>query len=337
MDLSHKQKNSLTNSLSGDTDDKDSRGRRGFIRSFLGAASGSLFLIWGCKTKSGEKSKKESLGKPSVSTLSESSGGPVEGSQDMSEVGGQIATEKSTDHPTTSGQCSQEVKIDLASLQDVTENYEVSHKLYGSALSGMLVIWLPKFQYEGGSLSSVIVVRSNGEAICQKGILESSDVREDTTLRPLIFDNLRIGGDKALSIVFKIGCEGCEEQVSYKKYDIINGLNYETKRNKKIVYSISPFSVPKGWAEHQAMPTISTKVASNDSPGGSDEQGYMYRFSSSLLRVDNLKAFEVTDLTGRVLSPVGQDLSVDMFEHPVVICYKLVNNMFYVRTIVRFI
>ncbi len=296
--------------------------RRDYLKIGSSLLGSSLLLLSACKTR-----KSDSSG-PSLLTSPKAPAAP------LSSAPGQ------TSHSTTStntgtGNC-QETKIDLATIAAATENLEAQMMIYGDSASAMLVVSLPKFQYSSGNLISVtIMLLPSGKVIAQKGIFEDADVNADTTLRPLLFENLSFRSDTQIAVIYKIACDSCTDSSTYQKFGP-TALIYNNTFLSKPAYGLKPDSISAAYIANQVSLAFSVSSIAKDSLI-TDRGTSSFSPSNATLISSGFSSLYVTDLMGNILF-VPQTGTTKTFSnivnYPEFICYQLVNNS-YIRTFVK--
>ncbi|MCB9229587.1 MAG: hypothetical protein H6618_08245 [Deltaproteobacteria bacterium] len=222
-------------------------------------------------------------------------------------------------------------KIDWQGLPDAGENLEAVYKFYGDHNSAMVVVSLPKYQH--GNLSEMYLLRPSGKLLAGKGIVDQTDIRPDTSIRPVVFDNLRIKSDRQLILVFKTACPNCEGSYFYSKHTMKYAIAFSDTFLGKKVQSPTPLSVPGVFGEYQAFANIGPNPEFTDrffKSGSYSIASEDAVFSAAT----ELKDCIITDLSGTPVSGAG-DTFTDILEYPEFICYRLVDDQFYLRTFVR--
>ena len=230
--------------------------------------------------------------------------------------------------------------LDWRSLPEAGENLEARYKFYGNTTSTMMVLDLPKYQH--GGLAEIFLVRVSGKLLAGKGIVDGADIRADTSLRPVVFDNIQLKGDRQLIIVFKTVCQDCEGGYLYTRYMMKYAISFsDTFRGKKVL-SPDPTSVPGIYQNHQAFANIG--------PDPENMDGF-FNYGSYSIASDGadfkgsleLKGYIVTNMMGDIITKSdgitalrGEQFN-DILENHQFICYKLVENQYYVRTFVRLV
>ena len=321
-------------------DDSSARvtGRRGFTRQFFKTALKTLTVstLWAaCKTRNRQEVKA-----PSADSSSDSSG-PVRTpdnedprSPNKTEENSDQSQSLQTDGDNKSGCDQSKVNfIEWQKLPDAAGNLDVVYKFYGDTASTMMVIGLPYYQH--GALLEIFVVRPSGKMLAGKGIVDPTDIRPDTSLRPVIFDNLQIKSDRQLVIIFKTACSDCEGGNHYSKHAMKYNITFSDTFMGKKVQSLTPTTVPGIFGKYQAYPNIS--------PQEDNTTGYLTTGTYSIASEDalfagtnELKNYIITDLVGEPLSGAGETFT-NIMEYPEFICYRLVDNQFYLRTFVRIV
>ena len=219
--------------------------------------------------------------------------------------------------------------IDWSKLENAYENLEPRYKFYGDSSSSMMVLSLPKYQH--GNLIDVYLVRNSGKLIAQKGITEIADINENTTLKPIVFDNIQMKDDKRLVIIYKVADN--QFGIRFTKHEMQYDVTFSDNFRGKPAYGLTPSSVPGYFAANQATPSFGPdpKVAQGFYDLGTytvgSEDSY---FSGS----SALKGYIITDLMGNILSENGEKFN-NLIQFPEFICYKLVDDKFYLRTFIR--
>lgn len=163
--------------------------RRSYLKKGFLAAGAALFYA-ACKSAA----KKENSGSPAPTAPQ----GPSE-PQAPTEVSD--PTQNNT-APATPVNCTQ-ASIDLKTVPKASENLTTEIYCYGDSSSTLLIVHLPKYQY-GNLISMTVMLQPSGRIIAQKGIFDESNIRPDTTLRPVAFDGLRIRTDTQAVVLFKM-------------------------------------------------------------------------------------------------------------------------------------
>ena len=91
--------------------------------------------------------------------------------------------------------------INLDHIPLASELYEASIRLFGTPKSALLAILLPKYQH--GDLRGLYVSSKQGDLISYKAISEIGHIDVDSTLMPVIFDNVTIGSTRFFTLLFE--------------------------------------------------------------------------------------------------------------------------------------
>ena len=230
--------------------------------------------------------------------------------------------------------CSNEVDYSL--LPDITPNFAPKIKFYGSPDSALVAIDLPIYVHTG-ILQSVFIVRQSGAAIAQKGISDEADIDARSAARTIIFDNIRLGPERHLVLLFEIDCQSCEGGKALLKYVMPHEIAFENRFRDRPVNALTPSSMPADFYQHQAFADFLPMDDHFTESGNT-----FHQVSSDDAKYDSaggLKDFVITDLMGNVLAERGGKTDSttwsNIMNYPQFICYKLVGEQYYVRTFVR--
>lgn len=251
--------------------------------------------------------------------------------EDKNEDGGtSLDSPLGTQEPDPSQACDAKTNvIDWSKLENAYENLEPIYKFYGNTSSSMMVLSLPKYQH--GNLIDIYLVRYSGKLIAQKGISELADINDNTTLKPVIFDNIQMKDDRRLVIIYKV----VDNQfgIRFTKHEMTYDVTFSDNFRGKPAFGLSPNSVPGHFATSQATPSFGPDP--NMLQGFYDLGKYTVASEDSyFLGSPGLQGFIITDLMGNVLSEDGEKFN-NLIQYPEFICYKLVDNKFYMRTFIR--
>ncbi|MDD9951588.1 MAG: hypothetical protein OXT67_08500 [Zetaproteobacteria bacterium] len=214
---------------------------------------------------------------------------------------------------------------------------------------------MPQYSHQKDSgIYVIIMTRPNGQYIATKFIHASADIDpRDDRLRPLIFDNIDLKGDR--SLVFLIGTHG---QAELHKY--ILGMEESIRfvdrpiSADSLAVGMSNTSIPENFHYKQTFPLFAPDLDQADpgtnyrtATGGGNRIRYATtttRFALSK-KLDNSEILDtntdfITDLLGqRILlaSPSSPDTYANIIDYPYYIVYRIANRRkkHYVRTIVR--
>lgn len=224
--------------------------------------------------------------------------------------------------------------VPIEKLKELPEELKVKLKFYGDAASTMLVVVFPNLQYESGGIVDISLLGEEGKPIAQRGIIESVDVLPDTSMRPIVFQNL-VMNHKHLTVLIKRICFSCElGETEVFKYVMNDDIRYESMFMGKPAYGLLPHKV-----SHQFegfLPVVSVIPNTKDSRFSyADDR--VYATSDSKFLVQGLRGFVVTDLAGNVLSfPEEDSSSLDILKYRIVVTYRLVDDSYYVREFYQF-
>jgi len=312
--------------------------RRGFFSIFSAGTAfrslGFVALALACKTRKREDVKQNSLNSQEDDTGYDSGENTKtpETDADTDAAGSDAFGNENSESKKTCDQ-SKVNYIKWQDLPDVQDNLEPVYKFYGDTASSMMVISLPFYQH--GNLLEVFIVRPSGKLLAGKGITDPADIRPNTTLRPVIFDNLQIKSDRLLIIIFKTACGSCSDGFLYSKHAMKFSITFADTFMGKKVLGLTPRSVPGLYAEYQAFANIGPD---EEATAGFFDQGTYTMASEEAVFVGSsfLKDYAITDIVGNIISQKGEKFN-NIIEYPEFVCYKLVNNQFYIRTFVRLV
>lgn len=261
--------------------------------------------------------------------------------------------------------------IDYSNLQDVGEAFGPHIKVYGNAKSAMLVFGLPCYPYtQQNRLRFIMVVRPNGHILATKFIHANADIDGNGNLRPIIFDNINLRGDR--SLVFLISTHQKEELFKYVLhssgqtssspkscnaiYNTKNNLSFVDKNrgNDTISFGMTSTHIPTNFHLKQSFPLFSPN-SKNTNPNENFGQSFnssskiryatkstKYALSENLTEGEVLNPINdtVTDLLGNPINihiPSKEEEFAQILEYPYYVVYRLANRSKkqYVRTIVR--
>ncbi|MBI2603036.1 MAG: hypothetical protein HYW48_08265 [Deltaproteobacteria bacterium] len=222
----------------------------------------------------------------------------------------------------------EELTVDLAKFPTAGENMDARMVFYGDSTSTLMVIDLPKYQH--GLLKSMIVyLQPSQRVIARRGIFEESDIKDDTTLRPVAIENVPMKGDRKAALIYEVQCDGCAGGVQFLKYEFPTDIVYSTTFLDKPAYGLNPSSMPQLFKNYQTIPLFAQEPEK-----AVREKVLQLANPLTPYSVSGLDDVYVTDLMGKILSVPGQAFK-DIWEYPEFICYRSVKNMFYIRTFVR--
>lgn len=298
---------------------KKTTSRRDYLKIGSSLLGSCLVLLSSCKTRKSDNSS------PSLLTSATAPAAALPSTPQK--------TTSSTSTSSASNNC-QDTKVDLSTIDKATENLEAQMMIYGDSASALLVVSLPKFQYSSGNLISVtIMLLPSGKVIAQKGIFEESDINPDTTIRPLIFDNLSFRTDTQIAVVYKVACDSCTDSSTYQKFGPV-ALTYTNTFLSKPVMSLKPDTLPTQYLSNQVSLGFSVKSITKDSLI-TDRGISSFSPSNATLNSTGFSAVYVTDLLGNILFvPAPSKTFTDFYKYPEFICYQLVGDS-YVRTFVK--
>ena len=303
--------------------------RRGYLKTSLG--TGLALLLAACKTT-----------KNRSAAADPSSSGIVTAPDDNPTTPPLTGISNNTSSGTTTGtgQSSQTdcqaPQIDLSVIAAATPNLNAQCFFYGNSTSALLVVSCPQYQY--GILQSItILLQPSGRVVAQKGIFQASDIRPDTTLRPVTFENVLIKNDTQVVLLYAQTCSTCASGVSYSKFGPLN-ITYTTQFLGLPAYGLTPSAMPilpggtsVQYSTYEAEPLFSPTLSSSSVVL---QSGYNTVVPGIIqFQANGFTDLYVTDLAGNVLSTPGQPFT-QIIEYPEFICYRLVGN-YYIRTFVR--
>ncbi len=298
----------------------DKADRRTYLKALFGGGLG--LLLAACNKKNSDASQSSSSGVRVAPTGTQAP---------------PLATNSSnTTSTTTQTQDCQSAQINLADIsQNATPNLRTLCTFYGDSTSALMVVNLPDYQH--GILETItVMLLPSGRVVAQKGIFPNSDVRLNTTVRALTFENIRIKADTQVALVFKLSCTSCDPLLKFGPISITFNNLFLGKTayglSSSSLPSISGSSTPLPYSTNQAMPLFSPiikegTIITQNRISSVDPNSIQFQASG-------FESLYVTDLVGNILSLPGSPFT-QILEYPEFICYKLVQNMYYVRTFVR--
>lgn len=303
---------------------EDFLGRRRLLGSLGSCIQLSFVFLAACKLQ-----KRDDFEKKVIEPVNDTEGEESSGESSESEEGSALDNPLGTEPAAEDHICNAETNtIDWKGFENAYENLEPRYKFYGDSSSSMMVLSLPKYQH--GNLIDVFLARYSGKIIAQKGIVESADINDNTTLKPIVFDNIQMKDDKRLVIIYKISDQF---GVKVTKHEMQYDVTFSDSFRGKPAFGLSPSSVPGHFAQNQATPSFG--------PDPNIVQGFHDLGTYTLGSEDSyfagspaLKGYIITDLMGNTLSENGEKFN-NLVQYPEFICYKLVENKFYLRTFIR--
>ncbi|MFK7826839.1 MAG: hypothetical protein AB8G05_22035 [Oligoflexales bacterium] len=299
--------------------------RRRLVGSLGSCLQLGIIFLSACKLQKRDDFKKEI-----IEPVGEPNGqGPSDENPD-DEKGSSLDAPLGTQDPESNQSCNADTNvIEWSKLENAYENLEPSYKFYGDSSSSMLVLSLPKYQH--GNLIDVYLVRYSGKLIAQKGITEIADINENTTLKPIVFDNIQMKDDKRLVIIYKVADN--QFGIKFTKHEMRYDVTFSDNFRGKPAYGMTPSSVPGYFAANQATPSFGPDP--NVVQGFYDLGNYTVGSEDAFFAGSPaLKGYIITDLMGNTLSENGEKFN-NLIQFPEFICYKLVDNKFYLRTFIR--
>jgi len=217
-------------------------------------------------------------------------------------------------------------KVLIDKVKEGGESFEISVKIYGSMQSALLALGLPKYQHS--ELSDVYISDSSGNLIAQRGISEISDVKEDQSLKILVFDNLWLMGVTGLTFLFRT-MDG-----KFLKKTLQGEVATTDSFRTLKVYNLNQtaFENADYYDRH---------VSNNFAP---EEKQYSFEknadaqlqasFDAKFYTREEWSETIVTDLLGEVVAEHGENFH-DLNQNTMFIVYRLMHRKFYFRTFVR--
>ncbi|MBP6217094.1 MAG: hypothetical protein KA436_00745 [Oligoflexales bacterium] len=221
--------------------------------------------------------------------------------------------------------------IDLSQYPKAGENLEANIVFYGDPSSTLIAIDFPKYSH--GLLRSIFVVsQESKQVLAQRWIDPESDVKEDTRLYPIIFENIKIKPNTHITLLYQQNCPSCSGGSLFSTFTMNNSaVSYAHTFMGKPVYGVTSNSAHPLYSVGSAQPKLSL------SPGGehlSERGSYTNASPQTEWTVKGLEDCYITDLFGTILAPPKTEFHVTT-TNPEFICYRSVNNSFFIRTLVR--
>jgi hypothetical protein len=283
-----------------------------------------LPLYAACKKQSSSSS---SPTPPTNNSNSYSSQSPATSGVATSTAASQTATSSNT------AICSAPPTIDLTAYPVIDETLQTTFAFYGDSFSTMMVMSCPK--YTQGLLQSIIVIlKPSGRVVAQRCIDPLVDIRPDTTMKDIVFDNLNIKSDYQVALLFKLTCTSCSNGFIYKKLEPTNRISYITTFQGTPVQTISSSSVSSLYATYSTRPQVWFQALNNSLFDSGD---YFTATPNTTFQASGLTGLYITDLLSQTILASPGMVFTDFVNYPEFICYNLVSSgvKFYVRTFVR--
>ena len=220
------------------------------------------------------------------------------------------------------------ITIKFKMLPIAGEKFELETKCYGNIHSALFVLHFPKYQH--GNLTEIFIVHDSGKLIAQKGILNSSDIADDDTILPIIFDHIFIEENTKYHLILKEGGK------SYSRVEISEPLIFEKKFQGLNVHSFRSVSFPAQESYLHYVNNIFSPNAEQYSYITDKEQIIHMNYQAKFSNNSQLKDYVVTDLLGRILADEGDDFN-DFTSYSMIICYKKVDKKYFLRTFVKIV
>lgn len=216
--------------------------------------------------------------------------------------------------------------VDLKSIPNAGPNLETQFVCYGDSTSALLVIKLPNYAH--GNLKSITLVTSSSTGtrfVASRSLDIGSDLTDKLTLFPITFDNIAFKTDKNITFLYEL------QGGSFKKYQALYDISYQSKFKDKPVFGISSTSVSKNYVTSAAKPTIIPEI---DPQSKNLQVGeFINPPRNTLFTLEGIEDCYITDLFGDLLASPGGDFH-NVATYPEFICYKPSEDG-YIRSLIR--
>lgn len=216
-------------------------------------------------------------------------------------------------------------KLDFAQIADGPQELTPTTRLYGSTQSSLLAIGFP--QYQDSGLTELYVAYADGTLIAQKKVQDVYDI-QNGILRIQIFDHLQLDSKKVIAILCKV------DTIFYKFVQTAPPI-FETLYKGKVVFSPNDIGAGIPHASEGARPQVLVQPGQNAKLAAKQAEDYFLVADNATFQASvALQGWTLCDLMGNTVAEYAE-LFQDFYNQPYLIAYKLVNNQYYLRTILH--
>lgn len=220
-------------------------------------------------------------------------------------------------------------KIDMGQVAAAAEIYAFDLKLFGSNNDCLLALHFPKYYHD--TIKDIFLLDDQGQMIVHKSIFDIGHIKEDRRLYPIIFDSIILPEKKIFHVLIKT----VDQKLLLRKST--SELTFSNTFNEKKAYGLTSISLPiSDFKDHQLQALF--QPTENQFLFVKEKTDYYKAHRSSKYNPNQLAWSKciITDLNNNIITSQGDKFS-DIIQHNVFICYQLIDQKYYLRTLVRIV